>query len=38
VAGFVLVGFGAKVTSGSNHSTIAISSPGSRSELRDGRR
>ena len=38
VAGFPLVGFGAEVTSGSSDSTMAISSPGSRSEARDGRR
>ena len=38
VTGFPLVGFGAKVASGSSDSTMAISSPGSRSELRDGRR
>ena len=38
VAGFPLVGFGADVASGSNDSTIAISSPDWRSELRDGRR
>jgi hypothetical protein len=38
VAGFPLVGFGAKVASGSNDSTMAISSPGSRSEARAGRR
>jgi hypothetical protein len=38
VAGFSLVGFGAKVASGSSDSTMAISSPGSRSEARTGRR
>ena len=38
LAGFPLVGFGADVASGSSDSTMAISSPGSRSELRDGRR
>jgi hypothetical protein len=38
VAGFSLVGFGAKVASGSSDSTMAISSPGSRSEARAGRR
>jgi hypothetical protein len=38
LAGFPLVGFGAKVESGSSDSTMAISSPRSRSELRDGRR
>jgi hypothetical protein len=38
LAGFSLVGFGAEVASGSSDSTMAISSPGSRSELRDGRR
>jgi hypothetical protein len=38
VVGFPLVGFGAKVASGSSDSTMAISSPGSRSEARDGRR
>ena len=38
VAGFPLVGFGVEVASGSSDSTMAISSPGSRSEARDGRR
>ena len=38
VAAFPLVGFGAKVVSGSSDNTMAISSPGSRSEARDGRR
>jgi hypothetical protein len=38
LAGFPLVGFGAEVASGSSDSTMAISSPGSESELRDGRR
>ncbi len=38
LAGFPLVGFGAKVESGSSDSTMAISSPRSRSERRDGRR
>ena len=38
VVGFPLVGFGVKVASGSSGSTMAISSPGSRSEPRDGRR
>ena len=38
VVGFPPVGFGARVVSGSRDSTMAISSPGSRSELREGRR
>jgi hypothetical protein len=38
LAGFLLVGFGAEVASGSSDSTMAISSPGSGSELREGRR
>jgi hypothetical protein len=38
VAGFPLVGFGAEVASGSSDSTMAISSPDSKSEARDGRR
>jgi hypothetical protein len=38
VAAFPLVGFGAKVASGSSDRTMAISSPGSGSEARDVRR